>query len=178
MATLFSKGKDRLLESILDNPSRTPRVRELARLLKLSPAHISRTLKALDAYGIIEKGEVDLSNPYVRALKIFLNTKKLVDKDVAKLLRRLEPIGVGLYGSWFNGTNDEESDLDIWVRVEVHPGEARVVSVSNDVRKIMGRGVQILVLTPERIDRMKKEDPIFYYSLVFGSMTLCGEPIE
>lgn len=54
----------------------------------------------------------------------------------------------------------------------------KVARISNEIRRVLGRNVQILVLTPERIERLKKEDPIFYYSLVFGSIILFGDGIE
>jgi len=94
------------------------------------------------------------------------------------MLKKIEALGVGVYGSWSNGSNNEDSDLDVWIKVRKHPSERKVATVSNDVRKILGKNVQILILTPERIDRLKKEDPIFYYSLIFGSMTLYGEAVE
>ncbi len=150
----------------------------MAKLLKISPAYVSRTLKILTRFNIIKKNKVDISNPYVRGLKIFFNIKKLVDKNVIRRLKKLEAIGCGIYGSCANGTNHEESDIDIWIKVDKHPGEAKVATVSNEIRKLLGRNVQILVLTPERIERLKKEDPIFYYSLVFGSIRLYGEGIE
>jgi predicted nucleotidyltransferase len=177
MATLFSKGKERMLEFIFDNPNKKIKVRELARHLKLSPAYVSRTLKIFTKNSLIKENNADLSSPYVRTLKIFFNMKKLFEKDAIMLLKKISS-DAGVYGSWANGSNYEDSDLDIWIKVDKHPGEMKVATVSNDIRRILGRSVQILVLTPERIDRLKREDPIFYYSLVFGSITLCGESIE
>jgi len=178
MSTLFSKERERIIEFVIDNPTKKMKVRELAKLLKISPAHVSRTLKILAESDIIKNNEADLSNPYVRGLKIFFNIKKLIDKNVIRRLKKLEAVGSGIYGSWATGTNYEDSDLDIWIKVDEHPGEIKVATVSNEIRKTLGRNVQILVLTPERIERLKKEDPIFYYSLVFGSIMLYGEAIE
>jgi predicted nucleotidyltransferase len=95
-----------------------------------------------------------------------------------KTLKKIEALGAGVYGSWSNGSNHEDSDLDVWIKTRKHPGERKVAAVSNDIRRTLGRNVQMSVLTPERIGRLKKEDPIFYYSLVFGSMTLYGEAVE
>ena len=178
MATLFSREREKIVEYVLSNPTEKAKVRELAKRLKLSPAHVSRTLRILTKDDFFKENAVDMSNPYVRALKIFLNLKKLKEKGIIKMLKKIEVLGAGMYGSWSNGTNNEDSDLDVWIKVRKHPGERKVAAVSSDVRKILGRNVQILVLTPERIDRLKKEDPIFYYSLVFGSMTLYGEAVE
>lgn len=177
MSTLFSNERERIIEYILDNPTKKIKVRELAKRLRLSPAHVSRTLKILARSNIFKENIVDLSNPYVRALKIFFNIKKLHEK-IMKILKRIEALGIGIYGSWSSGSNYEDSDLDIWIKVQKHPGERKIATLSNDIRRILGRNVQILVLTPERIDRLKKDDPIFYYSLVFGSITLYGEAIE
>lgn len=178
MLTLFSKEREKVIEFILDNPTKKIGVRELAKLLKLSPAHVSRTLKILAKYNIIKDNKVDISNLYVKGLKIFFNIKKLINKKIIKRLKKLEARGAGIYGSWVTGTNHEDSDLDIWIKVNRHPTEIKVATVSNEIRKNLERNVQILVLTPERIERLKKEDPIFYYSLVFGSITLYGEQIE
>jgi len=109
-------------------------------------------------------------------LKSFFNIKKLTDKNIIKKLKDAKASGV--YGSWANGTNYEDSDLDIWIKVEKHPGEMKVARISSEIRRVLGRNVQILVLTPERIERLKKEDPIFYYSLVFGSIILFDDGIE
>jgi len=178
MATLFSRERERIIEYVLSNPTEKIKVRELAKHLKLSPAHVSRTLRILAKNDFFKEDVVDMSNPYVHALKVLFNLKKLKEKNIIKMLKKIEALGAGVYGSWSNGSNNEDSDLDVWIKVRKHPGERKVAAVSNDVRKILGRNVQILILTPERIDRLKKEDPIFYYSLIFGSMTLYGEAVE
>jgi predicted nucleotidyltransferase len=178
MSTLFPREKEKIIEFIVDNPTKRIRVRELAKQLGLSPAHISKTLKILVAHNMLKNNKADLSNPYVKALKIFFNVNKIVEKNVVKKLKELEALGAGVYGSWSNGTNYEDSDLDIWIKVEKRLEEMKVASVSNKIRKVIGKNVQILVLTKERIERLKREDPIFYYSLVFGSIILYGETIE
>jgi hypothetical protein len=38
--------------------------------------------------------------------------------------------------------------------------------------------VNLLVLTPEKLERLKKEDTPFYNSLVMSSVTLKGESLE
>ncbi len=178
MSTLFSRERERIIEFIINNPTKKIKVRELAKLLKLSPAHVSRTLKILNEYNIIKDNKVDLSNPYARGLKIFFNIKNLVEKNVIRKLKKIEASGAGIYGSWASGTNYEDSDLDIWIKTNKHPGEIKIAALSNEIRKLLGRNIQILVLTPERIERLKKDDAPFYYSLVFGSIRLYGEEIE
>jgi hypothetical protein len=38
--------------------------------------------------------------------------------------------------------------------------------------------VNLLVLTPEKLERLKKDDTPFYNSLVMSSVALKGEPLE
>lgn len=176
MSTLLRREK--VLEFVLDNPTAEIKVRELARRLDLSPSHVSKTLKVLRNEGIIKNNRVDLSFPLVRALKIFLNVKKLVEKNVIDKIKSLNVNSAGVYGSWASGTNYEDSDLDIWIKVKKHPGEVKIASLVGEIRKSVGTNVQMLVLTPDNVERLKKEDPTFYYSLAFGSIVLCGETIE
>jgi predicted nucleotidyltransferase len=176
MLTFLKRGA--VLEFVLDNPTSEARVRELARKLDLSPAYISKTLKTLRDEGVIKNNRVNLNSPMVRALKIFLNVKKLVEKGIIDKIKSLNIISAGVYGSWANGTNYEDSDLDIWIKVKKHPGEVKIASLVGEIRKVIERNVQMLVLTPDNVERLKREDPIFYYSLAFGSIVIYGETIE
>jgi predicted nucleotidyltransferase len=170
--------REKIVGFLLDNPTTEIKVRELARKLNISPAYVSKTLKILRGEKILKNNKVDLNSPIVRALKIFLNMKKIAEKGVTDMISSLNIIGAGVYGSWANGTNYEDSDLDIWVKVKKHPRETKIASLVGEIRKSVGANVQVLVLTSEDIKRLKNEDPTFYYSLVFGSIQLCGETIE
>jgi predicted nucleotidyltransferase len=175
---LTSKGKLRVIKRILNSPTAEIKVRKLAKELGISPAHVSKTLKALRDEGIVKDGRVDLSAPMARALKVFLNVERLVEIGVVDEIKSLGGVaGAGIYGSWANGTNHEDSDLDLWIRVEKHPGEMKVASLVGEIRKSVGAEVQMLVLTPEDLERLRREDPAFYHSLVFGSFVMWGEPI-
>lgn len=178
MATIFPREKGRILEYILDNPSKPIKVRGLAKELKVSPAYVSRSLKLFGKLRIIRDGKVDLSSPLTRALKTLVNIKRLVDNRVDEVLQKLGALGAGVYGSWASGTNTEDSDVDIWIKTDKHPGELKVASVSAEIRSLLKKNVQILVLTPGRLEGLRASDPSFYYSLVFGSIVLYGEHIE
>jgi predicted nucleotidyltransferase len=178
MATIFPREKGRIMEYILDNPSKPVKVRGLAKELKVSPAYVSRSLKLFEKLKIIRDGKVDLSNPLTRALKTLVNVKRLIDNRVVEILQRLGAVGAGVYGSWASGTNTEDSDVDIWIKMDKHPGELRIASVSAEIRSLLKKNVQILVLTPERLEGLRTNDPSFYYSLISGSIVLYGEHVE
>lgn len=175
---MLTPAKEKILEFVLENPDAEIKVRELAKKLDLSPAHVSKTLKKFRAEGIVEGDSINFNTPLVKALKIFLNVKKLVERGVIAKIGSLDVISAGIYGSWANGTNHKDSDLDIWVKVEKHPGEMKIASLTGELRKLGGVDVQMLVLTPDKLQRLREENPTFYHSLVFGSIVVCGETLE
>ena len=86
--------------------------------------------------------------------------------------------GLGLYGSWARGTNHQESDLDVWVRADSLPPESVLARLQKDLSQQADCEVNLLVLTPEKLERLKREDKPFYNSLVMDSVTLNGESLE
>lgn len=175
---IFSTEKRyRLISHILDDPEQDLSVEDLSKGLKLSKGFVSQYLRVLKENRILKndkKYRVNLENPLTKGLKILLNLEKIEVKKFKKIPGLL---GVGLYGSWANGTNKKDSDVDFWIKVKKHPPEEVLARVAAELRKKLGR-VQILVLHPRRINQMSENDPIFYHSLVFGSIVLWGESIE
>ena len=86
--------------------------------------------------------------------------------------------GLGLYGSWARGMNHQESDLDVWIRADSLPAESELARLQKDLSQQADCEVNLLVLTPEKLERLKREDKPFYNSLVMGSVTLIGESLE
>jgi predicted nucleotidyltransferase len=86
--------------------------------------------------------------------------------------------GLGLYGSWARGTNHQESDLDVWIKADSLPPESVLARLQKDLSLQSDSEVNLLVLTPEKLERLKKDDTPFYNSLVMSSVTLKGEPLE
>ena len=180
LSKLFStKQRERILGHMLGRPSAGYRVRELSKNFAVSAGSVSQFLSLLKKNKIlIRKGDVfhiDTKNPLTKALKTILNVSKI---EFAVLKKVPGFLGVGVYGSWANGTNKEDSDIDIWVKIKERIGEELVAGVSRQLNKKTKSKVELLILDPEKIGVLKKEDPIFYYSLVFGSIVLYGEALE
>ena len=153
-------------------------VKETTRFLKRSKSFVSQYFRLLEDEGVLRregrKFRVEQS-PEVRAMKILLNISRL--KPIIERHREEWMVSVGIYGSFARGESREDSDLDIWVRVEEHPDEMEVARVEGEISRDVGRRANILVLTDERLERIRKEDPIFYCELR-NSFVIWGEGFE
>jgi hypothetical protein len=108
----INRKRCRLINHILDNPEHDPAVEELYRTLRLSKGFISQSLRLLEENKILKKNKkyrVNLENPLTKGLKILLNLERI---EVKKFKKILSLLGVGLYGSWANGTNKKDIDVD------------------------------------------------------------------
>lgn len=95
----------------------------------------------------------------------------------AKIFKKYSFIkSAGLYGSFTKGKNTEESDIDLWILME-KTKEEYLAKLTNDLKKKF-KGIKPLYLTEEKLKTLKKEDTIFYYSLIFGSITIYGDEFE
>ena len=84
-------------------------------------------------------------------------------------------IGMGVYGSYAKGTNDENSDIDIWIKSKGPLKEDDIAKFEYEMSKKLGARLNVTVLYPKKIERLKKDDKEFYYSIASGSFLIRGE---
>jgi predicted nucleotidyltransferase len=180
MYELFSsREREKIMIFLLDNPSKSHRVREVAKLLGVSVGGVSNYFSRLTKAGIVKRKKnvfiLNAENPLTRSVKIVMNISRLT---VAPLKKIPGIEGIGLYGSWASGTNNENSDIDVWIKTKKRVSEEMIAKVSAALNRKMKRNVQLIVIDPEKNKLLAKNDPIFYHSLVFGSLVLYGRSIE
>ncbi len=166
-----------ITEYILNNPNTPVKVTAVATALGVSKGNVSLTLKNLVKDGFVKDLRVDMDNPRTRALKIMINIESIARKGAVGKLRRYA-VGIGLYGSWAKGTNTEESDVDIWIKPNGLFKQSNLAKITGEIRELLGADAQILVLSKERLEHLKKDNVVFYHSLLFSSIRLYGEGIE
>lgn len=173
MESIFStKERIKILEAVIykkDNLS----VNNIATQLKLSKGLVSKYLDILVRGGIAKRSNrkfVIKSSLLTEGIRILFNLKNINPKIFKKY-----PFikSVGLYGSCAKGENTEDSDVDLWVKIGEVSEERQAVLTSELNKKI--KNVKILFLTDKKIEKLKKEDKLFYYSLVFGSIIIYGD---
>ncbi|WP_048151613.1 nucleotidyltransferase domain-containing protein [Palaeococcus ferrophilus] len=173
---LSTEERIKILRHVLEQP--LVGVEETAKATGVSKGLVSKTLSLLVKYGIAEKRGRKfriLNNPKKRELKRFLNFTYLYPK--LEGLREGWTLGLGVYGSFARGENTPESDLDVWVLTE-RPSIQKSASLKRKIEAVVGREVNLLVLTPGRLRNLRENDPVFYYSLVYGSMLVWGEALD
>lgn len=148
---------------------------DVARRLKLSKGFVSKFFSFLSKERVLKKSKnkyVVLSNIKVKLLRILFNLQLFADFNFEKY-----PVirGVGVYGSCAKGENTEDSDIDIWIKID-KTDERELAKVTGSLKKISGR-ISPLYLSDEKIEVLKKEDLPFYDSMVHGSIKLYGEDI-
>jgi predicted nucleotidyltransferase len=148
-------------------------VNEIAGKLGLSKGLVSKYFEILEKEKILErnKGKFAVRNGReVKAIRILFNLND-INTNVLKRYKFVK--AAGLYGSGSKGTNTESSDVDLWVKIEDAEDE-KIAALTSALRKSV-KNVRVLVLDDKKIRQLRKEDPVFYHSLYFGSVILYGQ---
>ncbi len=147
-------------------------VNETAKRLKLSKGLVSKYFGILEKEGIIGRKRNKFSvmdSGVVKGIKTMLNTLR-IDPDIFRRYRFVR--SAGLYGSCAKGTNTVKSDVDLWVKIDKADDE-ELAGMTSELRREI-ENVKILILDDRKIKMLQSEDPVFYYSLFFGSIHLYG----
>jgi len=171
---LSSPERIRLVKLFLFETEVNLKVRETAGKAKVSPALVSGTIRLFKKKGLIKKNKIDFLHPVIKALKILLNIEFLESiKLTKKTLSLFDGCnGIGLYGSWADGTNTKESDIDLWIKT----GKENEKGVA-EIRKLFkGSKIEasIFVLTEKKLKELKEKDFVFY-CVLHNSFVLFGE---
>ena len=174
--SLFStKERLAMLQFVLAHQG-TYKVNSVAKQLRLSKGIVSKYLSMLVDEGILYRENNDFSVRDMltaRAIKIFLNLQ-MVDRHFFKHFPLVK--AAGLYGIYAKGKNTEESDIDVWILTKKANEEA-LAKVTHFLQK-SNQKIKPYYLNSEKLSILKKEDPVFYYALVFGSITLYGGDLD
>jgi len=169
----------RVLEYFLHNPSKEIHLRELARLLKISP-------RSAKIYCDLFEGEGILSAERRGNLRIFrLNRDSFIARELirAYYLLLLKEFGIegvcrgcslAVYGSFAAREVDERSDLDMLV-----VGDEGGVNYDllRELEGKIGRRVQLTVVPFHRWELMKRERDEFAESVLRKHVLIRGAPL-
>ncbi|MDP2925015.1 MAG: nucleotidyltransferase domain-containing protein [Nanoarchaeota archaeon] len=114
----------KLLKLFLDSPTDSFRLREIARLTKISPPSVMNYLKEFEKEGLINK-QTKRGVPFYTSLRD--NPKFILYKKISIVFElnqcglisyiwdKLSPQAIVLYGSFAKGESIENSDIDLFI---------------------------------------------------------------
>lgn len=173
---LSTPEKERVLRTLLYRSSGVS-LRKTARDARVSPGHCHSYFAILKKRKLLAGRKLN-DSALVKALRLTENVSQLENFDVVGLIRsKLSGVkGIGLYGSWAKGTNDEKSDVDVWVLIDKQPSDLTAGKTRRLIEEKLGKMVDLTILTPERLARIRAKNPAFYAS-IFNSLKLWGDDI-
>jgi predicted nucleotidyltransferase len=173
LPALFRSGERiTLLRAVLTVPACT--VQQVATKTGLSKGLVSPYLTLLEREGLLERKDRIYNlkfSPLTVAVKRLLN----IDLVTGIFKKPAWASGIGMYGSWAEGTNTTESDIDLWVYCTILPPGTTVAELEREISRALSAEVHVLVLNPDKIAAMKRSDEPFYRSFVRQSIILDGE---
>ena len=177
LGKIFNNVTIKLIDSIALNPSH---IRDIAEKLNTSPGYIHTIVSFLKKENLIIKKKeknrkiiyINNKNALIKNIRSLINIEKLRKSKSFNKLVKYGPAGI--YGSFANGTNDKNSDLDLWIYTN-----KKLISFQNMLRNLeneLDTKVNLLILNKNKISELKKEDHEFYIRLKLTSIVF-GEDI-
>ena len=167
---LTATSNQKVLDFLMNHPSQSYMEKEVVRATKVSKTAVNEALKELAKDKIIlqeKKGRmsfysVDLNNFVIRCLKSSRNILLLTSlvEELSKVSQRII-----LYGSFADGTNIEESDIDLFVVSNQAKKIQKIIQKSSFAEK-----VQLVTRTPSEFIGMNKKEPPFYQEINKGAV--------
>ncbi len=163
------------LKLFFEFPNREFNVREVSRILKISPATASSKLKEFARQEFLKERhernfiiyKAKLENEKYKDLKVYYNINKIKNSGLIEELNKfyLKPTIV-LFGSASFGLDTEDSDIDIVILSE----KKKEFTNTNKYEKILNRRIQFFIL--KEIKELKNEHLI---NNVLNGIVIQGE---
>ncbi len=130
----------KLMKLFLDSPTESFRLREIARLTKISPPSVMVYLKEFETEGLIKK-QIKRKIPFYTAIRD--NSNFILYKKISILFElnnvglidylwdKLSPEAIILYGSFSKGESIEDSDVDLFIL-----GKEKKLEINNFEKKL------------------------------------------
>lgn len=163
---LISTNVQKVLKFLLMHSGKRCYEREIARGTKISYGSANKVLNQLHKRGLIQRKTegrmcyyaIDMSNPYIKEFKI-LNNLLLLEPLVDKLKPYARKIV--LYGSWAEGSDTEDSDIDLFIVASDDDKVRSIVKQFSFSKKSANRKIQAVISTPAELINQDKKEKVF-----------------
>lgn len=168
----------KVLALFMKNPYEKYYLRETARILKMSPMTVMRSLDLLTKEKLLEKQKIknqilytaNIKSPAFRHLKIAYNLAWLERKGTAEFIRERLPTvsSLVLYGSFAKGEDDEKSDVDFLIISQSKK------AMDMELSQHLGREATVLNFTPTQWSEEAKKNRALYLDVITEGIILFG----
>lgn len=187
MIELFRKYVQwKILAHFLANPNTGFHIKQLARLLEVSPASVSSAVKSFDEDGLLSKEEKGLAHIYrlnpdnsmVAPLKKAYCIAFVMSSKPKEVILETDPniISLAIFGSYADGSFDEKSDIDFLAVTQTKKGS--FVPAIDKLEKMLEKEVSISVFKLSEWRIMAKKGDAFYRRVIENHILLHGSGLK
>lgn len=179
----LNKDAFRLLEPLLDKKCY---LRELAEKTGLAPSSVHKMIALLSAKKIVvaEKQKnrkffgLNYSSPLTASIMKTIFVDKITSAEAFKKLVKLQPFGIYLFGTAASGKITGDSDIDLAAYFREKPDSILISQIKRELSNELKREVQLIVLTKNKLDSMKREKTELLQQIRNKSIVLEGEEFD
>jgi len=163
---LISTNPQKVLKYLLLHSDKLCYEREIARGTNISYGSANYVLNQLHKKNLVQRKtegrmcyySIDMSNPYIKEFKI-LNNLLLIEP----LIENLKPYThkIILYGSWAQGTDIQNSDIDIFIITSDEDKVRSIIDKYSYTNKISNRKIQAIINSPADLLNRDKKETVF-----------------
>ncbi|MCZ7371940.1 MAG: nucleotidyltransferase domain-containing protein [Candidatus Methanoperedens sp.] len=187
MIELFRKYVQwKILAHFLANPNTSFHIKQLARVLDVSPASVSNAVKSFEEDGMLSKEEkglahiyrLDSDNSVVAPLKKAYGITLVLSSKPKETFLEIDQniISLALFGSYADGSYDEKSDMDFLI---VTPTRKEIlIKAAKRLEEELQREVSISVFKLSEWRAMAKKGDAFYKRIVANHILLYGSGLK
>jgi len=187
MIELFDKYVDwKILAKFIENPNTKFYVKELSRILKVSPGSVSKAVNRFEKNGLLIKNvvgqthqySVNIENPMILPLKKFNGLVKIHNSNFKNTFLKADEnmLSLAIYGSYADGTYDEKSDLDVLI---ITPSNKEVYNQpGTKLQSKLGLELSISIFKLSQWRKLAKQNDPYYKRIVENHILFYGSGIE
>ena len=171
----------RILAHFLSHPNTSFYIKEVARTLNVSPGSVSTALKFFEEWRLLMREEkervhlykLNLEHPLAHPLRRAYGLVLILSSRPAErfLVADGNIISVALFGSYADGSFDEESDVDILI---VAPTKKEILGVVRSLEDELGKNVNVSLFKLSDWRMSAKRGDAFYRKVMENHVLLHG----
>lgn len=176
----------KILVHYMGNPNTSFHIKQLARIIEVSPASVSGAVKSFESEGLLLKEEKGLAhiyrlnaeNAFIISLKKAYGIALVSSSKPGEKFLETEPsiISLALFGSYAQGSFDEKSDIDFLVVTPTR--KENLIKAAKRIEEELEKEVNLSVFKLSEWRSMAKKGDAFYKRIVENHILLYGSGLK